>query len=394
MPAASSPVADSFSITHGGPFHRLTVRIFGIDAKHEQVVRRAIFATAVAWPPLLFLSIAQGLAFAQNAKIAFLRDFAINTRFLVALPILILAESKIDRRWHRLVLEFLRSGLVHEDQLPAFDDILSRIARLRDHFFPELVLLFLAYLPSILVHESELLLGTVSNWHSLPGPTTLSLAGWWFKLLSMPLFRFLLLRWVWRVILWTLFLWRVSRMNLHLVATHTDRAAGLGFLSEGQIAFSPIVFAGSTVTASEVANAIAYEGATIGSLKFLMIGYGVLAVTILVLPLLVVVPALVKVKKRALFEYGALLTHHDQLFEAKWIHGQRPSGEEILGNPDASSLADLGTSFDVVQDMSFVPIDKPTLIGLAFAALLPMIPVIVFATPINELIRLVVRTLL
>jgi hypothetical protein len=41
--------------------------------------------------------------------------------------------------------------------------------------------------------------------------------------------------------LWTSFLWSASRINLFLVATHTDLAAGLGFLSEGQKAFSPIV---------------------------------------------------------------------------------------------------------------------------------------------------------
>jgi hypothetical protein len=53
-----------------------------------------------------------------------------------------------------------------------------------------------------------------------------------------------------------LFLWRVSRINLHLVAAHTDMAAGLGFLSEGQMAFSPIVFAGGAVIAGQVGNAI------------------------------------------------------------------------------------------------------------------------------------------
>jgi len=392
LPAISAR-AESFSITRGGPFHVFVTRIFRDAPQHERVVRRAIVAATIAWLPLFVFCIAQGLAFGHQVGIPFVRDFAVNVRFLVALPIFILAEYKIDRRWHKLVLEFFRTSLVHEDQIPLFDSILETITRLRDHFLPELVLMVLAYLPSLLVHQSELLLGG-ANWHFLSGTTTLSLAGWWFKIISMPLFRFLMLRWFWRLILWTLFLWRVSRINLHLVATHSDRAAGLGFLSEGQIAFSPIVFAGSSVMASEVGNAIAYEGETVMSLKFVMIGFGVLAVTILVLPLLVVVPALIKVKKKALFEFGALVTHHDQLFDAKWIEDHRPTGEEILGNPDASSLADLGTSFNVIRDMSFIPIDKPTLIGLAVAAVLPMIPVIVFATPVNDLIRLITKTLL
>ena len=44
--------------------------------------------------------------------------------------------------------------------------------------------------------------------------------------------------------------------------------------------------------------------------------------------------------------------------------------------------------------MSVVPIDKPTLISLALAAALPMLPVVVFATPTNELIGAVIKMLM
>jgi hypothetical protein len=188
--------------------------------------------------------------------------------------------------------------------------------------------------------------------------------------------------------LWTSFLWSVSRINLFLVATHADLAGGLGFLSEGQKAFSPIVFAGGAVIAAEVGNAIAYQGASLSSAKFPMIAYGVLAILLLIVPLLVVLPVLLKVKRKGLLEYGAQVTIHNQLFEQKWIQEPRHAGETLLGNPDASSLADLGSSFTVVRQMRLVPIDKPTLIALAVSAALPMIPVILYATPTPELIRM------
>jgi hypothetical protein len=38
--------------------------------------------------------------------------------------------------------------------------------------------------------------------------------------------------------------------------------------------------------------------------------------------------------------------------------------------------------------MRLVPIDKPTLITLAISAALPMLPVILYATPDAELIRM------
>ncbi len=157
-----------------------------------------------------------------------------------------------------------------------------------------------------------------------------------------PIFRFLLLRWLWRMVLWTAFLWRVSRLDLFYVATHADLAAGLGLLSEGQKAFSPIVFAGGAVIAAQVANAITYQGATLSSEKFPMIAYGVLAVLFLLAPLLVVTPVLVKVKRKGSREFGALVTKHNQLFEQKWIQEQKPTVEVRLGNPDASSLVDSG----------------------------------------------------
>jgi hypothetical protein len=66
--------------------------------------------------------------------------------------------------------------------------------------------------------------------------------------------------------------------------------------------------------------------------------------------------------------------------------------EVLLGNPDASSLADLDSSFSVIRKMRLVPINKLTLVALAAAAL-PMIPVVVFATPTYELIRVVMKML-
>ena len=160
-----------------------------------------------------------------------------------------------------------------------------------------------------------------STWHNLDSGT-LSAAGWWFNLVSTPIFRFLLLRWFWRMFLWTSSPSSASsRIKLFLVATHADLAAGLGFLSEGQKAFSPIVFAGGAVVAAEVGNAIAYQAGTLSSGRFPMIGYGVLAMIFLILPLLVVTPALLKIKRRGMLDIrrASQLIHEIQLFERKRV---------------------------------------------------------------------------
>jgi hypothetical protein len=81
------------------------------------------------------------------------------------------------------------------------------------------------------------------------------------------------------------------------------------------------------------------------------------------------------------------------MFESKWLHGRRPAEEALLGSPDIQSLADLNNSYAVVRDMFIVPIDKRTLVGLAMATLLPMVPLLFLATPADELIKTVLRFL-
>ena len=398
MNEVRSPLAESFSLTRGGLFYRVQLMVGLAHEERAGAIRRVLFSISVTWLPLLILSSVQGLAYGGQLQIPFLRDFAVNVRFLVALPIIIFVESSIDSQWRLLVLQFLRSGLVQEPELPAFEAAIRNVIRLRDGVVPELIMVGLAYSSFVFGARSELLMGDASNWHTIgTGPNPgLSLAGWWFTVVSTPFFRFLLFRWAWRMGLWTLFLWRTSKIGLRLVATHGDLAAGLGFLAAGQRRFGPIVFAGSALVASQVGNAIAYEGATLDGMKFVLIGYGVCSILAILAPLLVTAPLLVRTRAQAVLDYGALVTKHNQAFAAKWIDGRvsREDGDGILGNPDPSSLIDLGSSFQVMQQMKFVPVNRLTLISLAVAAALPTVALVVLVTPADSLIRAVLKMLM
>jgi hypothetical protein len=194
-------------------------------------------------------------------------------------------------------------------------------------------------------------------------------------------------------LLWTYFLRQVSRIDLHFVPTHADLGAGLGFLAEAQRSFAPIVFAGGSVISAQVANAIIYEGDTLRGMKFVMIGYCISAMLLLTAPLLVVMPVLLKVRKKGLLEYGALEATYGQEFATKWIKGKRQPGETPLGSDDIQSLADMGNSFVFVRDMRVIPVDKRTFLVLALAAALPLIPMLIFVTPTDELIRTLLKFL-
>ena len=189
-----SSVADNFSLTHGGPLYRLQLRLGAAEEQRIRVMRRALGAVLVAWLPLFLLSAAQGLAFGKHIPIPFILDFAVNVRFLIALPLLILSEVGIDHRLRITVNHFLKSGLVKEADLRSFEGVIEHVTRLRDRVLPEMVILVAAYLPSLSVHGSEILMSSVSSWHLVQTPSgeTLSYAGWWFGLISVPVYRFLL----------------------------------------------------------------------------------------------------------------------------------------------------------------------------------------------------------
>ena len=217
-PAANelhSSVAEAFSLTRGGPLYRLQLRLGAAKEERTQVARRALVAILVTWLPLLLLSAAQGLVFGKHLQVPFIKDFAVYVRFLVALPLLIVSEVWIDPRLRITVNHFLKSGLVKEADLPSFEALIGRVTRLRDRVLPEMVMLVLAYLPSLSIHNPEILIRHSDSWHFVSGGT-LSYAGWWFGLISVSAYRFLLLRWVWRMFLWASFLWRVSKFDLVL----------------------------------------------------------------------------------------------------------------------------------------------------------------------------------
>ena len=123
-----------------------------------------------------------------------------------------------------------------------------------------------------------------------------------------------------------------------------------------------------------------------------MIGYGLMAILSLVAPLLLMSPKLMKVKRQGILDYGALANSYTQSFDDKWVHGKQV-GEPLLGSSDIQSLADLNNSFAIVRDMRPVPVNKNTLIALALAAILPLVPVILLVTPADELVRAILKML-
>jgi hypothetical protein len=109
-------------------------------------------------------------------------------------------------------------------------------------------------------------------------------------------------------------------------------------------------------------------------------------VLLIVAPLLMFVPRLIRVRQVGLIEYGTLAAGYVHAFDDKWIKHKTQPREPLLGSADVQSLADLANSFDVIRRMRIVPIALFQVLVLAMAAAVPALPLALFILPFNELI--------
>jgi hypothetical protein len=79
-------------------------------------------------------------------------------------------------------------------------------------------------------------------------------------------------------------------------------------------------------------------------------------------------------------------------FDRKWLRAD-PPGEPLLGTSDIQSLADLSNSVSIVRDMRLVPVSPRMLMHLGVAALLPLLPLVLFKYPIGDLLAKFVERL-
>src|SRR5262245_63262595 len=125
---------------------------------------------------------------------------------------------------------FVDAGLIKDADRPRFDAIIAQSQRLLISAQVEVLVVILAYLGMIIVIQTFPEQG-IPPWHKAYGVRMgYSWAGWWHALVSAPVGLILLLGWLWRIFVWGLFLFRVSRLDLDLVAAHPDLVGGLQFV--------------------------------------------------------------------------------------------------------------------------------------------------------------------
>jgi hypothetical protein len=386
------------SFFEGGPTYRLMQRIGLVKGAGPSVARRSIAAIAVTWLPLLLLSALYGEAIGPTPRTSFLLDFDSYARFFLAVPLIIAAESVVGPRLRNAALRFIDGGIVGPEDYPEFAAAVERVRARREALLPELLIFAVVVFFARSLNVEQLAGLHAADWGTkvVNGIVHRTPAGIWYFYVALPLLQLFFIRLFWRLIIWAMFLWDVSRLHLNLLPTHTDMSAGLGFLGTAHVTTVIIPFAVGCALSAELAFRAVFEGFDLAALKTmvpLLVTYVLFVEVATYSPLLLFVRPLTLAKHEALRRYGILVHQHNQMFHDKWIQGKKQPDEIILGNPDVSSLTDLGTSFLVVRQMTVFPVSRAQFIQTALISCVPGLPLAFLVLPFDQVLKLIAGVL-
>jgi hypothetical protein len=365
------------------PLTGLQRRLGLLGTGRFNVGRRALLVILVGWAPLIVLAIAQSLAARVDVITPMLWEIGAHARYLIAAPLLVLAETVCAPQLNEIVRHFASSGIVSDHDRGRFDEIVASTRQRLQSNAAQAISLLLAYLITFAATLS-FPLDQLPAWAApVAGVPLYSLAGWWHTLVSVPLLLLLIFGWFWRLALWTRALWCVSRLELRLVASHPDHCAGLSFLGHSVRAFAIVALALAVIIAGRSAH-VALEGGALPTPYFF--ANAILLLTIMVLfvaPLVLFTPTLMRAWRHGEFAYGALADQVGHAFERKWL-GQNVD-KSALEKPDFSATTDLYAVVANVHAIRFVPVDLKDLTTIVIAMLLPFIPVVLLAFPLDAI---------
>ena len=357
---------------------------FDLFRASSRTLARAAVTVAVSWLPLAVLSALRGGASFRS----FLTDYATQSRFLIIIPVLILAERPLVERISS-VADHFETFLVPDTQLSEFQKHRTSGEKLRDSKLAKLLIALFTYASAVWLGQYLSPNGVefMSWFKGGGGFRFFSPAGTWAIFISYPVLAYLTLLWLWRRLLWVRFLRSTTRLDLQLIAAHPDHLGGLGFIEAALRGQLPFCFCLGVGLAGAVANRIFNDGQKLVAFRhspLILIGAVLL---VCVAPYFLFTATLMRMRRRGMLRYGALARGVGEQFEKKWLHRSDSLAEDVLSVPDFSATTDLYSVVDNINRIRVIPVGAVDLYALIGVALIPAIPVVIASIPFDTVIR-------
>jgi len=370
----------------GGFFTRLESRLGFDPRKHpiaQQGARVASYLLITWVAPMVLASVEP----ARHGALSFMADFETHLRSLVAIPLLLFAESRVDRE-----VKYIVRSLGSPRRCRNSEGLRARVRSLRpliEHPLvgAGLVLLALLIVPTWIRHHTS----GRETWIFVNGARpTLTAAGTWQAYVVVPVYVFLLLRWLWRWLVLMLVFARSASL-LRPIVSRGDRCGGFSFVSRAPGQFAWVIAGASSLVSARWLFAVVCDGVPAAAVTKPMLGILILSVLIAFFPLLGFAFHFAQAKRSGLRHYRAVVEGHASNVEREWF--RRPFPAHVTSE-ESSSLTDLNSVYDVVRTMQIIPYRRAQVSIVLLAAIIPMLPVLSFIAPIDEILRGVFKALL
>jgi hypothetical protein len=349
-------------------------------------IHPALITVAVGWVPLVILAALRGDLVGSEAANSFILDFGVHARFLLAAPLLVLAEAVCVPRLAEIARQFIDADLVPGTERVHYQAAVDSSQRLMNSRLVEVVFIGLAYALVFGLVET-MPPDTVPSWHGRLNPFAASPAGWWGLLVSLPLLLLLLLGWLWRICIWARFLWLMNRLHLQLESAHPDHAGGLAFVGGSLEAFLPIGFIVGLICAGPVANQVVYHHASPQQFKSVAIGAAIVVALLCAGPLLVFSRRLLEERSHGELQYGALASRIDKRLRLKYLDVWSETDPASFDMSDFSGTNAANSIAANARAVRILPLELRSVGLLMVTTLLPFAPVSLLAVPFKEVAK-------
>jgi hypothetical protein len=112
-----------------------------------------------------------------------------------------------------------------------------------------------------------------------------------------------------------------------------------------------------------------------------------------VAPYFLFTPTLMQMRRRGMLKYGAFASAVGEQFEQKWLDRADSLNEDVLQTQDFSATWDLYSVVHNIEEIRIVPIAAINVYVFVIAALVPCIPVVIAAIPLDILMRAALKLL-
>ena len=368
-----------FSLFDGDWVNRLfsSIRVGG--RRPRDLAARCLILVGLTWVPLAVLAFLGGVGKGAGGE-NFFKDIAAYMQLILGLPLFVIAERIVSVHTREAAMQFVSTGAIRHRDAPRLDKFHTTIERFRKSITADLVCVAIAYFLSVMT-ILPLIDDEKRTWHAYISEggihEVLSAAGWWELLVALPLLNYWWLRWIWKIILWSWYLFRLSRFRLRLVASHPDRTGGIAFLSDVQTRFGLVILAyGITNVASTIAKS---EGATLTdhSVWGPLVGFIIGAPLLFTIPLFMFTKQLHRAKKRAVERYHRRAIERAVAFEQKWLDPRSHGKHDAAAEAELTGLSNLNAVYENIRRMRVVPFDARSFLELTMqtvGSLLPILP--------------------